>query len=536
MTRTALGVCTLIIGFFFAACAENMPHITGISPKFGSEGDIITISGSNFGNGSDRSYLTIAGERPTASTYLLWQDDMIKVRIARPGMSGLVYVFAEGRQSNGVLFRDRAAIPEIPRTTTGKGLTISAITPRQLLPGGLVTITGSGFGAARGGAEVTFTWNTSGRTERQELPVSVFEGGYESWGEREIRVRVPDGAGSGIAVVKTEGGAQAAVTAELAEGRGRKIMRDGRDYLISFSTDVTIQEAAVPNTFYLAMPLPVQTASQRITRVVSRSVEPFVADHQGTALFQFIDVRPGDNRRVSVSLVTSVYGVETSGVQPAAAQDTSLAVYKSCLAASPLIPAADSAIVEKAASITGRERNPYLKAQLIFNALVKELTIAAAEPGTAGASALAALRTGEAGPAAASLLFCALSRAAGIPAAPLAGVLVLDGQTTAKHYWAAFWIDGLGWLPVDLALAAGAAPAGWTLRPDYALWYFANIDNRHIAFSFGETVLSPVDSRSRVISRDKEYALQNIWEEVSDGIVSYSSLWSGVTIEGVYYH
>ena len=326
------------------------------------------------------------------------------------------------------------------------------------------------------------------------------------------------------------------MTAELAEGRGRKLMRDGRDYLISFSTDVTIQEAEAPNTFYLAMPQPVQTASQRITRVVSRSVEPFVEDHQGTALFRFVDVQPGDNRRVSVSLVTSVYGVETSGVQAAAEQDTSLAVYKSCLSASPLIPAADSAVVEKAASIIGRERNHYLKARLIFNTLLKELTITAAEPGTTGASALAALKAGEAGPAAASLLFCALSRAAGVPAAPLAGVLVLDGQTTAKHYWAAFWIDGLGWLPVDLALAAGAAPADWTLRPDHALWYFGNMDNRHIAFSFGQTLLSPVDNRSRVVSREKEYALQNIWEEVSDGVISYSSLWSGVTVEGVYFH
>jgi hypothetical protein len=133
----------------------------------------------------------------------------------------------------------------------------------------------------------------------------------------------------------------------------------------------------------------------------------------------------------------------------------------------------------------------------------------------------------------AALLFCSLARSVYIPAIPVAGVLVNRGGVL-KHYWAEFWIDGFGWVPLDPALGAGIAPEGFNPREDSASWYFGNMDNQRIAFSRGQTLLSQMDPRGRTVTRDREYALQNLWEEAVGGIESYSSLWGDITIIGIY--
>ncbi|MDR1467704.1 MAG: IPT/TIG domain-containing protein [Spirochaetaceae bacterium] len=559
-----------------AACTDNRPRITGITPKFGSEGDIITISGEHFGEAGNWAYITIAGDRPTASSYTLWRDDMIKLQIPRHEMAGLVYVFTDGKQSNGVLFSDRDAIPQKPAAAGGKTgpmPVIDAINPKTVSPGDLLTITGSGFGASRETSKILFTWDLTGRPERLDLPASPFEGGYERWGEREIRVYVPDGTGTGLLTVsatgqndETEESARPAlpgsqIPIEVSRAKGKKTLGEGREYIVAFSTDVMVQEAAAPNALYLAIPRPTASASQQITRVLSKTPKPFTEDYRGTTLYKLTDMRPGETMRVSVNYLVSVYTVETAVTQTALTQDTRLPVYKAYLGKTPLVPADHNEITEKAAAIVGRERNPYLKARLIYRSLLKDLAItdvgtdtgddggthetaaldksnAASEspPESASGSALHALRTQTADSYSASLLFSALCRAAGIPAVPCAGVLVNTDRSTVKHYWAAFWLDGVGWIPVDVAFGLGAAPDTWTLRPDYASWYFGNIDNQRIAFSFGETALPPIDPKGRTVSRDRAYALQNIWEEAVGGIESYSSFWSDITINGIYYH
>jgi transglutaminase-like putative cysteine protease len=535
-----------VLAVVFTACKNRPPYITEVSPKFASEGDVIQISGEHFGEAGERAYVTIAGERPTASSYILWQDDTIKVRIARSGLSGLIYVFADGKQSNGVMFSDRDAIPLISvKDMVKAGPILNELNPKTVFPGDLLTITGSGFGAYREQTGVFFTWNIGGQPARHGLPASVFEGGYESWGEREIRVYVPDGASTGILTVANrddnyrpdENAAPVApgshINLEVSPARGRKTLRDSREYIVVLSADVAVQEASTPNTLYLALPRPVPGASQQITRVLSRTMEPFAEDHRGTTLYRISDIKTGETVQITVSYLVTVCTVETAIAQAATVPNTRLPVYKTYLGKTPLIPAEHPEIVAKAASITGRERNPYLKAQLIYRTLQNDLTINT-NAGTDGA--LEALDSKTADSYSASLLFTALCRATGIPAAPYSGILVNTDRSTIKHHWAAFWIDGIGWIPVDIALGAGAAPENWTLHTSHTTWYFGNIDNQRIAFSFGERVLTPIDPKGRTVSRNREYALQNIWEEASGGLESYSSLWSDISVNGIYFH
>jgi hypothetical protein len=77
-------------------------------------------------------------------------------------------------------------------------------------------------------------------------------------------------------------------------------------------------------------------------------------------------------------------------------------------------------------------------------------------------------------------------------------------------------------------------PRELTPQADAATYYFGNLDNQHLAFSRGQAILSPMDPRGRVTVRNREYALQTLWEEALGGLESYSSLWSDLVVTGVY--
>jgi transglutaminase-like putative cysteine protease len=257
------------------------------------------------------------------------------------------------------------------------------------------------------------------------------------------------------------------------------------------------------------------------------------------------DLRENTGAAVSLSYRVEVYAVETGIIAsqirpvrqesartpPASARPPASTLASVYTSPSPLIPSGDEEVKRRAAAIAGREQNPYIKAQRIYEWLIREGGIRW-ESFTGGARE--ALIEKHADPYMAALLFCALARAAGVPAQPVSGVLVENIPGTVRHFWAEFWIDGAGWIPLDPAFGAGAAPASFSLREDHEKYYFGNLDNQRITFSRGQAVLSQVDPRGRIAVRDRDYALQTLWEEAVGGLRSYSSLWSDVTINGVY--
>jgi hypothetical protein len=164
----------------------------------------------------------------------------------------------------------------------------------------------------------------------------------------------------------------------------------------------------------------------------------------------------------------------------------------------------------------------------------------------AGTNVLTALEEKQSDPYTTALLFTAMARAAGIPCIPLAGVLIDRNGNAFRHYWAEFWINGFGWLPVDPVMGSGAVIIEEIPNPrvqtqeenltgqDLANFYFGNTDNKRIAFSRGELVLSQMENYGRLVSHTQSYSLQNIWEEASGGLESYSSFWGDITISGIY--
>jgi transglutaminase-like putative cysteine protease len=547
-------LCQAILLIFPAlllfSCADKYPRISSIDPRIGLMGEVLTIIGENFGDSREESYVTIAGITPTASSYLDWTDSQIRVRVPEFGDSGLVCVHRDNNKSNAALFSNRETMPQtVQGEYAGIGPRIISVEPPSGAIGSGVTIRGSGFGASREGSGVFFAWDAelapaapAEANGPDAVEVSETELGYELWSEREIRVRIPDGAIGGSLTVRTPRGAALPVFFDVTGRPGTKTYKDKRTYAISYSVDIKVEEATSPNNLYLWLPKPVQSSSQRNVRLLSRSMEPFIENYRGTSLFQMKDLQSGANTAISLTYLVEVYTVETdiraNSVSFGSRTQAAIPAYAG---SGDLIPSADPRVRELAASITGREQNPYLKARRIYDYLLNDLAIQWAAAGSVPPKEPIAktlpelIEDRQADPYMAALLFCALARAAGVPAIPVSGALIDRDRMSSSHYWAEFWVDGFGWIPVDPSLGKGAAPPSFTLRADRANYYFGNLDNQRLSFSRDFAGLSQMAPGSRVSTRERNHALQNLWEEASGGLESYSSFWSDITVTGVYY-
>ena len=531
------------------SCKQQAPVILSIDPKIGRMGEVITLTGSLFGESREESYVTIAGISPTNSSYHIWQDDMIVVRVPELGQSGLVYVHTRGIKSNGVLFSN---INTVPRPAEGEefGLEprIHSISPQSGAPGNIITITGSNFGASRDNGCVFFSWDyDSGMfnpyiiREPEYVEVSEIELGYESWSAREIQVRIPDGAVSGNIEVRTSHGRSRPVFFDISGRPGNKILKDKRIYTITYSVDIRVTEATKPNSLYLWIPKPVVSTTQRNVSLISRSADPFMENYKGVCLYKLDNLGSGANQLISFSYRIEVYAAETN-VRPQSLRQESSPLSAMYTHSTALIPSDDLQIRTAAASITAREQNPYLKSRAIYDWIINNFQITDAS--LPQLSLTESLEERRADPYTAVLLYTALSRAAGVPCIPIAGVYMDQSGRTIRHYWAEFWINDFGWIPVDPVMGAGAAVVqSGALRyedisqeqsPDYANFYFGSLDNQRIAFSRGDLQLSQMESRGRIVSHPQSYSLQNIWEEAAGGLESYSSFWGDIIISGIY--
>jgi hypothetical protein len=528
-----------LLVLWVSGCENKAPRILSLEPRIGMLGGIISIHGNNFGHQRDESYVSINGVPPTSSSYIEWSDRRITLRVPEFGEAGLVYVHRDKRKSNAALFSNRENIPRpIGEPETGTRPRISSIDPPSGTAGTLITVTGQNFGSSREGGQLVFAWDAepapsapADLSQPQWIAVPETGPGYESWNDGEIKARVPDGAVSGVMEVRTARGSSQGVYFDVNGGPGSKIFRDKRSYAISYSVDIRVREASIPNSLYLWMPLPAVSASQREARILSRSAEPFIERYRGASLYRLNNLRSGENQRITLSCLVDVYGVETQIRSQAIRRDSGSAFQASYTIPTLLLPVNDRRVTELCAKIIGREQNPYLRAEHIYRWLITEGGI---EEGPLPGGAIEALESGKADPYMASLLFVTLARAAGIPALPVSGVLVDRSRGLRRHYWAEFWIDDFGWIPCDPALGSGALAGIAGPNSGGAAYYFGSLDNQRITFSRGEALLSQMDNKGRVAVRERDYALQTVWEEAAGGLESYSSLWSDIIITGVY--
>ena len=133
-----------------------------------------------------------------------------------------------------------------------------------------------------------------------------------------------------------------------------------------------------------------------------------------------------------------------------------------------------------------------------------------------------------------AIIYCALARAAGIPAIPISGILADSQKGSRTHWWCEIYFENFGWFPVDPSAGSGIEFDFFQKQEDPRAFYFGNMDSQHIAFSRGWNEIKPTIINNKTVYRPKAYALQSIWEESTAGTTGYSSFWSDPVVLGIY--
>jgi len=119
------------------------PKITSINPSSAKIGDVITISGSGFGDSQDASIISFPNA--SANQIVTWSNTQIQCNVPVGTSSGKISVIVNSVQSNEVDF-----------TLLTTGPYISRISPVALVIGGSVAIYGQGFGNSQSAGTVQF--------------------------------------------------------------------------------------------------------------------------------------------------------------------------------------------------------------------------------------------------------------------------------------------------------------------------------------------------------------------------------------------
>jgi transglutaminase-like putative cysteine protease len=160
------------------------------------------------------------------------------------------------------------------------------------------------------------------------------------------------------------------------------------------------------------------------------------------------------------------------------------------LRATPMVPTGGDIAASARRILSAREADEDAvgRARAFFDELVDGGYRYVHPPAERGAAAMLRDRRGDCGEF--SSLFAAWCRSSGIPARIVYGTWA-RGRMSA-HAWNEFWLDGVGWVPVDASLgwAMRHRPWNWLgqgvpLRPEA---YFARMDGARIGFSYGPDV------------------------------------------------
>ena len=527
---------------------RTVPEIESINPPVGSPGDIVVIKGKNFGDVRDMSYVEFAGSKLTASSYISWQDDAIKLVLPSNVQDGLVVVGVKNHRSEPALFANEVDIP-VPVTETFQTTkpVISSLSSTKLEVGSLLSIYGNNFGASRGQSKVYFTCDydkvvssaefvTSNLLLGNMIPASEFDNDYEYWNNNEIRVHVPDGACSGYVVVDTGREKSDPVDFTVNSPAGTKSYDSKKIYLINYSADISDVVTTDSSTITLRCPVPKILPAQPSLEITEILPSPILQNYQGCIIHQITRNRNNSPKSVfRQTFAVSVYEInsDVKSAKVGGYKNMNQSLYNQYTSPDQIVKSDDDAVIELANTIVGKETNAYKKARLIYDYMINNYSLTGKlRKDDANPLDLLSSSSGDAYDYA--VIFTALARAAGIPALVDCGILIGQDLSVQAHWWNEIYIGGFGWLPVDVSIADGLEYKRWTDNFESVEYYFGNLDSHHLVFSRGYNEIKPFAQDNKTVKYPKSFALQNIWEEASSNTAKYSSYWSVPSIKGVY--
>ncbi len=534
----AVAALILVVAALLAipTMAAPPPRLHAAAPRVTAPGRVLTLHGRFFGAERGSGAVTFSGREPRTGAYRSWSDERIVVVVPASFESGLVRVVTRAGASDGLLLTDRGDLPEpvAGERPSGGPPVVTSVSPAAAAVGQPVTISGAGFGASAAGAAVRFT-AAAGAAAFAALPDGADSGpavetsevdlDYVRWSDRRIVVRVPAGARSGVVSVRTSTGASAARDFQVRTEVGTIRYGDPRGYAATYAVTVTVGEvsAAGGNDLYLWIPAIPATPAQRHEAEPTANARPVHRHPAGVELFHLNDLAAGGSHEVRRRYRVRRYAIET-GIEPSdvRAYRTGDRFYARFTGGDALVPSGGRlpGVAERA--VRGYV-NPLWRARMVFDYVVARLQPASAggaraAPGGADPMevVLAAIDRRRAAPYEYAITFSAVARAAGIPARPVAGYLIGDGGRAAPHYWAEFYLQDFGWVPVDPA--AGRS-------------FFGYLDSRRIVLAKGVADPLPI-ARGRRVRYAQVTGLQTVHEDAVGALNEYRTRWQELTVTG----
>jgi len=522
--------CLVVLFLVSMAVSRTVPEIESVSPGQVSSGELMVISGRNFGADRNKSRVLLDDFPLAASLIEYWSDDTLKVRIPPLSSSGLVYIETSGGRSEGALFIYSDRIPGLNSGAFLPGKPyLSHINSSRFRPGELVILNGDKLGNRRKNSRILVS--LSGRAPENLLDqpdesqfLSVPEESLSFWENGRIAFYLPDDARSGPVYVKTGAGYSNPVSIDV-ERPGEILLSDSRELTIRQTVSAGHIGALPGNSLALWIPAPADRVGQS-SRLISRNREPVRTDGS-------LQVYRVDELTSGITYdIESEYGLllnrteirlEKSDI-PRSYDNPSMLEH--WLRDEPDLPA--SSFRRTASAVVKRESNPYQKARLLYDYVVWKMHPDGENPETDPASWLKTRKADSLGYA--SLLTC-LARAADVPARVVSGVWVTpDGAAAVPHHWTEFYLPGFGWYPADAAAADGIlsdrmiegadAPGGW-----------GELDNGYISFSRGRLESRPYEDIPRTVEKSS-YSRQSVFEEWLGNLDSCSTNWIDIAIIG----
>lgn len=503
---------------------QRPPVIHSVEPEVASPGDIVVLHGENFGEQRNGGTVIIGGVRPTSRDYLDWEAARIRMRVPGDVESGELAVITRQGHSNTVLFTNSQRIPIVLDGPMEPGLPyIDGAWPAQGGIGTPVTIKGFNFGLERGGGEVFFTG-----VDGQLLPCSEIDYDYGAWNEQEILVYVPDGATSGKVLVRTDRGQSNSLFFEVLEQGGTKVFPEKAGYHISYGVRVAGVEDEGAGVLDIWLANPASGPAQR-RREYQREPDPFWDDYLGMSRYHFTGEELAGPLEIVQKVSFERFAVESRinyrEIETGYNRDRKL--YQRYTAPEQGIPAGDPELIDTVRTVVGRYRNPYSKAVVLYNYVLRRMS-----PVFSGSrDVLDGWKSRQGDGYTYAMLYTAMLRAAGVPARPVGGVVVHDNKQVSPHIWMEYYLEGIGWIPVDPAMGDGLRFGNVPLLEDISAadYYFGSLDLRHLAFTRGIVPIPSLLPRSSMVRTAGFFALQSFHEE-SSGINGYQSYWKPVKV------
>lgn len=545
-------IISLILGaiYLIGFRTKLVPEITSVVPPVGSPGDLVVINGENFGSVRDMSYVEIAGSKLTASSYISWSNNCIKIVLPANVQDGLLVVGTKEMRSKPALFANEVEIPvPVPAVQQVTKPVITMLSSDKLSVGELLVISGNNFGDSKNQSKVLFTMDCNNKISEADyknvalltenmIPASEDDFDYVSWSNTEISVRVPDGASSGFVIVDT--GREKSDPKEFVVNTeaGRKEYLNKKIYLVEYTADIADVVTNDISTITLRCPVPFSSPAQPQVEITDVVPEPILVNYQNNLIHQITRSRNNTPKSVfKQNFVLPVFEVRANVnvTKIGNYKNTEKNLLSGALKADTLIPCDDKSVKELCEKIIGREKNPWSKAKFIYDYMCENFSVLS-KVRKGDSDPLDLIKKGNGDAYDFAVICTALLRAAEIPAYTDSGILVNQDLQTQTHWWCEFYIDKVGWIPCDPALGAGLEYKQWTDSDvvDAKNFYFGNMDSHHIMFSRGWSQLKPFSADSKIVQQPRSFALQSIWEEANKDTAKYSSYWSVPVVKGVY--